>query len=358
MYEEEDDLPSQYRNVSSHLYGDGSAMGNGGPGFHQRMMNFLATNVHMRNMVGSYMQAAEGQSNPSNESTTTNMGMQTPMSIQPQAQYMGPPQQAHPAHPAGMYRQAPYPTPRPPPQAAFHHGHHQRSASFAVPTGQPSAVQHNVVQATDQRRASMPAVISAINGSPLQMNTHNSGPSLQSTPPERPTTMSSRQSSSYGYQPQASQPQQQQQMVSAYDMNALPADYFPFTAQLPANAQGLLGSTLDTTDPINRMMMAGSGNLPGSYYDFGSQPQAPTNVNASGQQTHPTLHGLGSTLAPSAFDMPASVDQSQVSNFFNEAFNTGNSGQVTPAITPGDNVQWGQFMSNDWDELQSSQTSQ
>lgn len=355
MYEEEDDLPSQYRNVSSHLYGGGYPMGNGGPGFNQRMIDFLATNMHMRNMVGSYMQAAESQNNPSAMAMQT--PMQTPMSIHipPPPQYMGPPQQAHPAaHSGGMYRQAPYPTPRPPPQPSFHG--HQRSASFAVPAGQPAAVQLSpVAQATDHRRASMPAVIPVTDGSPSQMSTPHSAHSAQSTPPQMPTTISSRQSSNYGYQTQASQPQQQQQTVSAYDTNTFPADYFPFTAQLPANAQGLLGSTLDTTDPINRMMMAGSGNLPGSYFDFGSQQQAPSNVNPVGQQTHPTLHGLGSTLAPSAFDIPAGADQSQVPSFFNEAFNTGNSGNATPAVTPGDNVQWGQFMSNDWDDLQSSQ---
>lgn len=354
MYEEEDDLPSQYRNVSSHLYG-GYGMANGGPAFNHRMMNFLATNMEMAKMVGNYMQAAEAQNNPNNQ--FSNMSMQNPMPMQiPQmTQSMAPPQ---PVHSGGMYRQTPYPAPKPPHQPASHHGH-QRSASFAVPAGQSPAVQHSpMIQATDHRRMSMPAAIPAAYGSPLQTNTPKSAhSSVQSTPPQQPAAMPSHQSSSYGYQPQASQ-QPPQSTMPSYDLNALPADYFPFTAQLPANAQGLLGSTLDTSDPINRMMMAGSGNLTASYYDFGSHPRASTTGNPSGQQTHPTLDGLGSTLAPSAFDIPAGADQTQMTSFFNEAFNTGNSGQGTPAVTPGDNVQWAQFMNNDWDELQSSQASQ
>jgi hypothetical protein len=352
MYEEEDDLPSQYRHVSSHLYN--GAYSSGGPAFNDRVLNFLATNMEMRKMVANSMQAQDGQNN-SHQFTNTNMGIPTPMPMPlPQSQYMAPPQQAHSAV---MYRQAPYPTPRPPPQQAFHQSHHQRSASFATPAGQPAAVQHSpMVHAMDHRRMSMPAAIPSADGSPLQMNTPKSAPSVQSTPPQRPPAMSSRQPSSYGYVPQVLQPQQQQSMP-AYDMNTLPNDYFPFTAQLPANAQGLLGSTLDPNDPLTHMMMAGSGNLPTSFYNFGPQPQAPTSMSTGGQQTHPTLDGLGSTLAPSAFDMLAGADQSQPS-FFSDAFTAESSGHATPAVTPGDNVQWGQFMNNDWDDLQSSQTSQ
>jgi hypothetical protein len=186
--------------------------------------------------------------------------------------------------------------------------------------------------------------------------------------------MISRESSAYG-QPQTmfqSQPQpqlQQQHPFMTYNsMNNLTSNYNPFTGQLPPNAQGMLGSTLNPNDPYTQIMMAGSGNLTSSYYDFGPQShstlQQPNASNAVGHQTHPTLHGLGSTLAPSAFDIQSpgfdmQLGGDQPQSYFNDAFRGIKSEDATPAGTPGGNPSWAEeFMADPWSDIPGSQESQ
>lgn len=89
-------------------------------------------------------------------------------------------------------------------------------------------------------------------------------------------------------------------------MGAFGHSQFPaFTTQLPAEAQGLLGSTLDPSDPLTNMMMAGS--QAGNFWNFtgqgvladagmGGNPYAAE--KAQQQQYAPSLAGLNSTLAP------------------------------------------------------------
>lgn len=90
-------------------------------------------------------------------------------------------------------------------------------------------------------------------------------------------------------------------------MGAFGHSQFPaFTTQLPAESQGLLGSTLDASDPLTTMMMA--GGQPGNFWNFTGQGiLAPAGIGGHSynaeklqqqQQYAPSLAGLNSTLAP------------------------------------------------------------
>lgn len=210
----------------------------------------------------------------------------------------------------------------------------------------------------------MPAVIPPEPGSPGHVQTPGgSMQSMHSSPMTGPA-MFSRQSSGYTQQ-QSVPPAQQQQPYSVFNnMSEYPPNYSPFTAQLPSNAQGLLGSALNPNDPYTSMLMAGSGNLVSSFYNFDASQQQ-TFQNVGGQQTHATLDGLGTTLAQSAYEMQSpgfeqqsGLDhqtQTQDQTFFNEAFTGFKSGDATPAATPEDSNTWDLF---NFEELQSSQSSQ
>lgn len=126
----------------------------------------------------------------------------------------------------------------------------------------------------------------------------------------------------------------------------------------------MLGSTLDQSNSFNAMLMAGSGNLPSSYYNFGPQPPPTTgntgNTGSAGMhQTHPTLDGLGSTLAPSALETQYSAVQNQASSFFNDAYQPVKAEAATPLGTPGEaDFFFFDTYVQDWDNMPSSQSSQ
>ncbi|KAE8449982.1 hypothetical protein EG329_007121 [Mollisiaceae sp. DMI_Dod_QoI] len=346
MYEEEDDgLPLRYRHIADHLNSTNMHMNN-------RIHAYLSTNMAMRSIVADAMASDHSYPYPNAPQFTNTFS--PAMGVQ-QAQHNRPLQQVQ--DPA-TFRYTPYPTSRPPPQQGFQPSQHHRSASFASlpmrekttesqpsPAGPPGPP-------LDNRRMSMPPSVPSTAGSPLQMHTPASIHSVHSTPLQRPT-FSSRQS--YGLQQPVSEPQQQPYM--AYAGSPLQQDFSPFTTQLPPEAQGLLGSTLDRNDPFNSMLMAGCDGLPSNYYDFGT-PQTPATSNFAKQETHPTLDGLGSTLAPPPAANQFGEDQNQASGFFNDAF-TAESKGVTPAGTPGEDKMWESFINNDhWDDLLSSQVSQ
>jgi len=134
---------------------------------------------------------------------------------------------------------------------------------------------------------------------------------------------------------------------------------YPFSTALPAESQGLLGSTLNMDDPLCQRMMQGSTNLPGNFYDFSNQ-SLPQTTSIGKQQSYPSLDGLSATLAPTppARDnqqRPQDYDNNQ--DFFNEALPADSSG-VTPAGTPG-LTDWHTFINTDqWDLPSSTQASQ
>lgn len=355
MYEEEDDdLPLQYRRLASHFH-------TGNPGFNDKLTAYLSTHVAMRSMVEQSV--ARSYSIYPNAPQFANQSIYPSPMLTPQTQQQ--PQPLPQAHNAAMYRQAPYPMPRPP-QPNLPPGQRNRSASIATLPPRDlsgSTLNSPMVQSDESRRMSIPAVPTyTTTSSPIQIRTPTSGPSTAASPqrPTLPPESFHRHSYSYqAQQQQQQQPQPQQQphnqpqsQYSSDDMSAF-NNLSPFTTQLPAEAQGLLGSTLDYSDPFSSRMMVGSGNLPGNYYNFGNQSPLQTS-NIGEQQTHPSLDGLRSTLAPSVLDTHLSVDYGQSSNFFNDALP--DSKGVTPAEMSGDEGGW-EFINDTWDDLPSSQNS-
>jgi hypothetical protein len=239
-----------------------------------------------------------------------------------------------------MFRQAPYPSPRVQ-QQTFQPATHQRSASIATPQ-ELSNASHSPTMNTDSRRMSMPTV-PATPSSPVQTRTPVSASSM--TPQQRPSFPQGSFSQSYN--------------PLSYDMSSFNNNNFtPFSTALPAESQGLLGSTMNMSDPQMQMMMQGSTTLPGNFYDFSNQSLPPT-TSLGKQQTYPSVNGLNSTLAPpSSSQEPVQhqQDYNTSQDFFNDALNP-NSNGVTPAGTPGLN-DWTSFINTDGWDLSSSQTSQ
>jgi len=110
---------------------------------------------------------------------------------------------------------------------------------------------------------------------------------------------------------------QQQFALPQYDMGAFGQTTFPFSMQLPGETQGFLGNTLNQSDPLTSMMMAGSD--PSMLWNFNQNQNIgmpPQNINPNKMQEHqyvggpqhaPSVAGLNSTLAP-----PSSMEQSRV----------------------------------------------
>lgn len=324
MYEEQDDnMPFQYRGLTAHLQ-------TADPQFNARLSAFLQSQIGMRDMANGMSGLNFSYGYPGGSS----FGQYPPGMAAPQAQHNQPLQQAQ--NPSMPIRQAPYPTPRPQQQLAFsgqgnqpgHYPSHHRSMSYSLPKTEPepNAMHPSMSQF---RRMSTPGAPSSLSPAMSPHSVH----SAHSTPPSRPNYL---QRHSSGHMTHIAVSQSQQQTAIAYS----PQDYFPLTTQLPREAQGLMGSTLDPSNPMNSMMMAGSGNLTSSYYNF-SQPM-PTANNTPGHQIHPTREGLFSTVAPAALDA-----QSQEQKFFDDAF-AADTTNVADTATPADadSSMWDDFTTN------------
>ncbi|PSS09084.1 hypothetical protein M430DRAFT_182658 [Amorphotheca resinae ATCC 22711] len=148
MYEEEDDdLPMQYQRLTAHLQTSSAD-------FNRRLSEYLTTQVAMRSaLANSYSQQynnARGFPNPS-------MSMfPSPMLAHQQQQQM-PPALQRPISPS-MFRQAPYPAPRPPPQL-YQPSPHHRAASMATLQSLSEMSQKDSpgLPSPDIRRSSAPA---------------------------------------------------------------------------------------------------------------------------------------------------------------------------------------------------------
>jgi hypothetical protein len=326
MYEEEDDdLPMQYRRLTAHLQ-------TGNADFNRRLSAYLTNHVAMRSALEQSISNSYAQQYPNAAQFANQQSMfPSPMlTHQSQQQMMQQPQSP------SMYRQAPYPSPRVQ-QQGFQPGAHNRSASIATPQ-ELSASAHSPVINADTRRLSIPAV-PATTGSPVQTRTLVS--TASTTPQHKPSF------------PQGSFSQQYNQFP--YDISFNNFNY-PFSIALPAESQGLLGSTLNMDDPLSQRMMQGSTNLPGNFYDFSSQ-SLPQTTSIGKQQSYPSLDGLSATLAPPAQDtQQRPQDYNTTQDFFNEALHGSSGG--TPAGTPG-LTDWQTFINTDqWDLPSSTQTSQ
>ena len=328
MYEEEDDdLPMQYRRLTAHLQ-------TGNADFNRRLSAYLTNHVAMRSALEQTISNSYAQQYPNAPQYAGHHSMfPSPMlAHQGQQQMMQPPQSP------SMYRQAPYPSPRMQ-QQTFQPAPHHRSASIATPQ-ELSAASNSPIVHNDSRRMSMPTVLTT-SASPTQIPTPLSASAT--TPQQKPSF------------PQGSFSQQYNSLP--YDMAAFNNNYSPFSTALPAESQGLLGSTMSTSDPLSQMMMQGSNTLPGTFYDFSNQP-LPQTTSIGKQQSYPSMSGLNSTLAPASSQEPSQrpQDYSNSQDFFNDALNVDSNG-VTPLGTPGNN-DWASYINTDAWDLPSSQTSQ
>jgi hypothetical protein len=327
MYEEEDDdLPMQYRRLTAHLQ-------TGNADFNRRLSAYLTNHIAMRSALEQSISNSYAQQYPD----APQFANQQPMYPSPMLAHQGQQQMMQQPQSPSMQRSAPYPSQRIQ-QQDFRPSPHHRSASIATPQ-ELSAFAHSAVANTDPRRMSMSA-IPANTGSPVQTRTPVSATST--TPQQKPSF------------PQGSFSQQYNQF--SYDMSFSDFNY-PFSTALPAESQGLLGSTLNMDDPLSQRMMQGSTNLPGNFYDFSNQ-SLPQTTSIGKQQSYPSMDGLTTTLAPPAQEtQQRAQDYNNTQDFFNDALNPRSSG-ITPAGTPG-LTDWQTFINTDqWDLPSSSQTLQ
>ncbi|KAF8866109.1 hypothetical protein BDZ45DRAFT_332738 [Acephala macrosclerotiorum] len=331
MYEEQDDnMPFQYRGLAAHLQTTD-------PQFNARLSAFLQTQIGMRDMANS-MNGANGMNFSYGYPGATQF-TQFPQAIGAhQVQHNQPLQQVQ--NTPLPVRQTPYPTPRPQQQLGFsvqgsqpnHFSGHHRSMSYSIPKREPQPnAMHPSMSNQEFRRMSMPGAPSSQSPavSPHTPLVH----SAHSTPPSRPAYLSRHSS---GHMTHMAISQSQQQTSISYS----PQEYFPLTAQLPREAQGLMGSTLDQSNLMNSMMMAGSNNLTSTWFDFSQV--TPTASNAPGHQLHPTREGLFSTIAPATLE-------SQETKIFDDTF-TADASTVTDTPTLGeiDNSAFADFTNEDF----------
>lgn len=329
MYEEEDDdLPSQYRRLTAHLQ-------TSNPVFNSRLSAYLTNNVAMRRALEQSIHDSYAQQYGNNPSQQYNL---QPMFPSPMLGSPGQPQMMYPQSPTS-YRHAPYP-PRPH-QQSFQPSQHQRSASIATPQEMAGTTLNSPVSQPDNsRRMSMPVVPVATTNSPVQTRTPISIPS--ESPQLQPATKPSLQHKP-SFPPGSFTQRSQVASMPSYDMNH---STFPFTTALSGNLQGLLGDTLNPNDPFTSQLMAGSGTLPGNFYDFSTQPELPATTNIAKSQTHPSFDGLTSTLAPAAADASQPTFDYN-SSYFNDAFSS-TTLESTPNVTPGANDNsWTAFFDTD-----------
>ncbi|KAG9242361.1 hypothetical protein BJ878DRAFT_175853 [Calycina marina] len=337
MYEEEDDdLPMQYRRLAAYLTTNNAD-------FNRRLNDYLTSHVAMRSaLANSYGQPL------SMPDRTTSMFPSPMLAHQPQQQVAQPPMQTMGST---SYRQQPYPPP-------YQKNNQQsRSLSIAIPQDLPSSGQPG--NQSNERRFSTPAAPAA--KSPVGMTNPTSATSDKPRP-------------SFPHGSFAQLGKQQRQAPSAvsslppYDHNpggnnkhTYNNSYSPFSTALPAESQMFLGSTLDYSDPLSSLLMAGADHS--QIYDFNTHAQPEMQqLELNKQHAQQNYTGLNSTLAPSAgkitqaSQVKAEEDIEQPSydshqSFFDQAFSN------TPGGTPGVNGEsWGSFIDTSlWATPSSSQ---
>lgn len=332
MYEEEDDdLPAQYRRLTAHLQ-------TGSADFNRRLSAYLTNHVAMRSAVEQAIANSYAQEYSMPQYGNNTMFPSPMLAHQGQQQMMQQPQSPT------TYRQAPYPTPRPQQQQQVRPVplSHHRAASIATPNA--GNIQRSpIVPPSNDRRMSMPTVRTSSN-SPVETRSP-----LATTPKQRPSFPP-------GSFSQNNIQQQKQFSMPQYNMGSYNnTNYGPLSTALPAESQMLLGSTLDLNDPLTNMMMAGSDNLTGNFYNFDAQ--LPSTIPIGKQGTYPGFDSLNSTLAPSALDLSQPAPDFY-NSFFDDAIKSGSNGQ-TPAGTPGLGSDWGGLVDYDaWNVPSGSQQSQ
>lgn len=135
----------------------------------------------------------------------------------------------------------------------------------------------------------------------------------------------------------------------------------------------LLGSTLNPSDPLTSMLMAGSENFAQPYFNYSDFNNQGSNNFLKGPNFHPSYDGMSATLAPSALDINPSrisypeptsgTTESTPTLSFNHGFD-GNPGDYkgvsfthpgstsgSGTVTPGIDGSWDAFIDdNSWTE--------
>jgi len=335
MYEEEDDdLPLHYRRLTAHLQ-------TGSADFNRRLSAYLTNHVAMRSALEQTIHQSYAQQFPNAPQYAHNQPFfPSPLLAHQQQQLMQQQQQQ-------IFRQQPYPSPQPP--QSFQLGGQARSASIATPQHHAATIgsASPTVPCDDARRMSVPSG-SIKSETPDSANPATPASTVSGTPQIRPAV------------PQFSPAPlpMSQPFLPTYNMGAFSNDFGGvFSSALPINSQMFLGNTLDMSDPMSSMLMAGSQNFP--QFNFNSSLPLAQDMNlnkAGGPQVYPTSEGLNSTLSAAEVvdprDLTMSPEYAGQMSFFDASF--GESTGQSLSSTPNAVDNWSSFINDDsWDNFPS-----
>ena len=343
MYEEEDDdLPMQYRRLTAHLQ-------TGSADFNRRLSAYLTNHVAMRSALDQAITNSYAQQYPNAPTFAHN---QQSMYPSPFAAPSMPPQQSPQQYSSGSYAMAPTPN-----YPQTNHGRSQSATmSHDVPRysqSQPTSSPVQTVSPVAHQRTSVPPKSASPPG-----NTARTPQLMQARPPvQRSPPTSNVKLEAHDTKTMQAPPQPLQRPQSFHHPNNY-QDFSPLTTSLPAEAQQLLGPSLDPNDPLTSMFMAGSENLPQPFYSA-APLHKPRNF-------HPSYDGMSATLAPSALDMaphhgaytptlapsgsmsapPFQMSFSDFDFTKGQLYNGGTSSHGSGTATPGIDGGWDAFIDN------------
>lgn len=307
MYEEEDDdLPVQYRRLTSHLQ-------TGSADFNRRLSAYLTSHVAMRSALDHAITNSYAQQYPN-----------APQFAHNQQTFPSPfpPPLPQTSSPHAQYGQ-PYPTPG---TSGYRPGHQVRRASHSVAPSRSSFSPNMPTPSSAPGSALLPqrhTSLSSNSTSHSSSNQTSNGPQTPSFPEQSEAEQSANTSKSVHASPL-------QQHSSFQHLNGYP-NMSPFSMALPMESQMLLNGALDPNDPMTAALMSGYDSSPFPY--DGSHPAQPYSKSRS--YSHP-VGGMSTTLAPSAFDLhPRTQDANQQP--------TVNGMPASSAATPGTGYEQGDF---------------
>lgn len=332
MYEEDDDLPTQYRRLTAHLQTNSVD-------FNRRLHAYLASQHATRAALASQYDHAVPNSYIQQFPNATQFPHQM---MQPAApSQMLPPQMFHQS--PQSYRHTPYPMAS---TQGYRPQSHQRSASIPTPQEIPSFQSNLPVSSStkvstpsEQRRMSLP--LQALQPqSQIQADTQTrpsisrSSTSVHIPKQDSPQHAFANQETippSYAGSPV---PQTEQHTQSAYpfmphmhmgfDTTTQNFSISPFSTSLPAESQLFLGLALDPNDPHTPMLMAGSEIMPQPFYSYNPNPSSKSRLS------HSANFGMNQTLAPSASLQVDTASDNMTSSNPPSATTVTSDGLITP----------------------------
>ena len=288
----------QYRRLTAHLQ-------TGSADFNRRLSAYLTNHVAMRSALDQAITNSYAQQYPNAPQFAHNQ-----QTMYPSPFFAHNMQQQQAQQSPTSYVQSPFMAQTP---SNFRPGHHARSAS-AVGTQdtsgytQPVTTQSSPIDpsaSVDLRRTSMPLKMPSKSVSPVTSRTPQPLQSRPSLPTKTSSFPANQPIPAFSNVKQEDQSNQQMRAPPQPNVSQQPTntmfgfqDYGPLSTALSTEAQMLLGSALDPSDPLTSMFMAGSEGMPmPNYYN-------PTPNSLSKQRNfHPSYDGMSATLAPSALDM-------------------------------------------------------